>query len=184
MEAGQGCQRRKNKTMIVKDDDAIARLNSPLNLINKMVASQRKNAMSLFIPQEKTTVDVSIKKEEKVKTTFNPFPAQPKEAQDSEKDTKIDDILDDNEARINLALAHDRAINLLNNSLSLLSEKLDDVRADKLPGVIAAAARTVEGIRKERNESAKSNKDREVHYHFYTPEQRKITDYEIIEVAQ
>ena len=49
--------------------------------------------------------------------------------------------------------------------------------------MISAASKTVESIRRERNENAKQGKDREVHYHFYTPEQKKVSDYEVIDVT-
>ncbi|MBI3334559.1 hypothetical protein HYZ97_03670 [Candidatus Pacearchaeota archaeon] len=95
---------------------------------------------------------------------------------------QIDDILNGSESQIKLSLAHDNALELLNRSVDILSEKLDDVRADRLPSVISAASKVVESIRKERNEVVK-NSDREVHYHFYTPQQRKVEDYEVIDVT-
>lgn len=170
--------------MIVNDEDALKRLNSPMNLINqlrKVSSSKKNNAMALFIPPKK-------------EVSFNPFQLNDKKVEGKEaleivkreekNETTLDNILKDNESQIKLGLAHDNALKLLNDSVQLLATKLDDVKADKLPSVISAASKTVESIRKERNENLKSNKDREVHYHFYTPQQNKISDYEIIEVSQ
>ena len=173
--------------MIVKDSDASKRLASPMNLINKLKISSPKNsAMSLFGIGRKIE---EIKEE--VKISFNPFqagnvlsiPAPIEEPQQIPSLTKLDNILENHESQIKLGLAHDRALDLLNRSVELLSVKLDDVKADKLPSVISAASKTVEGIRRERNEANKNVKDREVHYHFYVPEQRKISDYEIIDIS-
>lgn len=165
--------------MIINDSDALVRLNSPLNLINqlrKTTSSKKNDAMSLFIPPKKEEI------------SFNPFQERESGRKELEKNDErsetLDNILRDNESQIKLGLAHDNALKLLNDSVSLLSSKLDDVKADKLPSVISAASKTVESIRKERSEANKNNKDREVHYHFYTPQQNKISDYEIIEVSQ
>ena len=170
--------------MLVNDSEAAKRLNSPMNLMNRLKneSSVRKSAMSLFIPSKKQ--EELHKSEEKivpyVNKDFNPFlPEQIKH----EESVKLSDILENGDAQINLGLAHDSALKLLNKSLTLLETKIDDIKADKLPSVISAASKTVESIRKERAESSKNNKDREVHYHFYTPEQKTINDYKIIDVT-
>lgn len=155
--------------MIVNDKDALARINSPINLINRMKSLSsnpaRKSAMSLFI---KPSIAAEESKQEENKP-------------DSSSGVSLDDISSDHDSKIELALAHDSALKLLNASVSALSAKLDDVRADKLPSVIAAASKTVESIRRERNEQSKTNKDREVHYHFYTPKQKELSDYIVVE---
>jgi hypothetical protein len=118
---------------------------------------------------------------------FNPFhsPTKTELPQAKTIDTQtplLDELVENSESQIKLGLAHDHALDLLQRSVDILSAKLDDVKADKLPSVISAASKVVESIRKERLEVSKSGKDREVHYHFYTPEQRKMDSYEIIEV--
>lgn len=175
--------------MIINEEEASKRLNSPMNLINQLRCAsgnnnKRKSAMSLFGMNKKDKV-------EEVKITFNPFqdkrdeptPLAPVESLAIPSSPALSDILENHESQIKLGLAHDKALELLNNSVNLLTTKLDDVRADKLPSVVAAASKVVESIRRERNEQAKSGKDREVHYHFYTPQQRDITDYKVIEVG-
>lgn len=166
--------------MIINDKETEARLNSPINLINKLKNSVRKNnAMSLFIkPSEE-------------KKEFNPFQPQSHtevltvtEKQPEPQSERLDDISSDHDSKIKLGLAHDKALELLTNSVSALAAKLDDVKADKLPSVIAAASKTVESIRRERLERDKNNKDKEVHYHFYTPTQRKLEEFAVIEVSQ
>ena len=199
------CIEREKKTMLVNDKEAAARLNSPLNLINKMKSisssSSRSNAMGLFgIGKSKTqpSVDINTEKNEEVDEviiSFNPFSKktlstkslQEKSPQENlpvkSEVTKLDDILDNNDSQIKLGLAHDNAIKLLNSSIDLLATKLDDIKADKLPSVINAASKTVESIRKERNEQTKNSKGNEVHYHFYTPKQNDISDYTVIDVG-
>jgi hypothetical protein len=177
--------------MILNDKDATARLSSPMNLINRLKeSSSRKSAMSLFgIGRKDATSSMPIlaevqsglvSNEELVsKAAFNPF----QKPSETHQQPILDNILENNESQIKLGLAHDSALSLLNNSIAQLAAKLDDVRADRLPSVIAAASKTVESIRRERNEQTKTGKDREVHYHFYTPEQRKLDSYEVIDVA-
>ena len=97
--------------------------------------------------------------------------------------TKLDDLITNHESQIKLTLAHDSALELLTQGIRLLSQNLDEVKADKLPSVIASASKVVESIRKEKNEQSKNGKDRDVHYHFYTPTQKKIDQYEVIDVG-
>jgi hypothetical protein len=151
--------------MIINNDEAAKRLNSPLNLINRLRETKSnakaKAAMSIFIPP-KAGIEPKLN--------------------DESDAPLLDQILENNEAQISLGLAHDTALKLLTSSISSLATKLDEVKPDKLPAAIMAASKVVESIRRERNEALKNNKDREVHYHFYTPEQKVLTDYEVIEV--
>lgn len=201
--------------MIIKDDEAVARLNSPMNLINQLRTSSgvRNSAMQLFgvgkknspilsvqLKQDGTKHSEEIKIEETKEKSFNPFEKKDslfiptarqtslllpqKSPQESPSQApSVEHLLDNSETQIKLGLAHDNALNLLSNSINLLSAKLDDVKADKLPAAISAASKVVESIRRERNEATKNNKEREVHFHFYTPTQKKVDDYEIIEVS-
>lgn len=181
--------------MIVNDKDALARLNSPMNLFNRLKAATdnsktpRASAMGLFGlnkngERERTGVSFnsSNKKAEANKETDTTAQETTQILERHSEGVKIGDILSNAESQIKLTQAHDRALELLNNSVAELSLKLSEVPAAKLPGVIAAASKTVESIRKERNEAARSNKDREVHFHFYTPEQKKLNDYTVIDV--
>ena len=95
----------------------------------------------------------------------------------------LDEILTDSDSQIKLGLAHDKALDLLTRSVDALASKPDDVKADKLPSTILAASKVVDAIRRERSESVKNNRDRDVHYHFYTPQQKKIADFEVIDVG-
>jgi hypothetical protein len=173
--------------MIVNEIDAVKRLNSPMNLMNRLkdVKTARGSAMSLF-GIGKRTVDIvsETSKTEPAKANFNPFPSQvPAVIPASENPSPVlSDILDNHDSQIKLGLAHDTALQLLSDSIGMLASKLDDVKADKLPAVISAASKTVESIRRERNEAAKIGKDKEVHYHFYTPQQKTVADYQIIDV--
>jgi len=170
--------------MLLTNKEAESRLNSPLNLMNKLrsKSDSRTNAMSLFIPPKKM--------EEKIKT-FNPFEdvkitesitAAPASEQNNPPAETISNLIENHESQVQLGLAHDTALKLLNNSVTMLADKLDDIKADKLPGVVTAASRVVESIRRERSEASKNTKDKEVHYHFYTPQQRQISEYEVIDV--
>ena len=146
--------------------------------MNQLAAlSKRKpksNAMDLFI---RPKVDEP--------KPFVPAATQPKPTDTTvpqDKAATLDTIIQDPQSQIALGLAHNNSISLLNRSIDLLSEKLDDVLPSRLPSVIAVTAKVVESIRKERAEASKSNRDREVHYHFYTPQQRKLEEFEVIDV--
>lgn len=171
--------------MIINDKEALNRLHSPMNLLNQLnslKSNNRKNAMSLFVGAA-----TPIKQE--VKLTFNPFSEskveeykEPVPSTHHEITPTLDNLIENSTEQVRLSLAHDAALGVLNSAVALLQTKLDDVKADKLPSVITATSKVVESIRRERLESSKT-KDREVHYHFYTPEQKKISDYEVIDIT-
>jgi len=168
--------------MILSNKEAEARLNSSGNLINRM--KSKNNAMSLFGLNKVEEIKLvnpfeKINFLEKIKIDTpaaapNPIPLQT---------TTLDNLIENHDSQVKLGLAHDSALDVLNRSTKMLGEKLDDIRADKLPSVIAAASKVVESIRRERSESSKNNKDKEVHYHYYMPAQKKISDYETVEGA-
>ena len=179
--------------MIINETEAVRRLNSPMNLMNKLAELKqpsvktiaKRDAMSLFGIGRKTATETATETEihrvqdshkaDIVEKTLQSLqPSQPIES--------LDNILEDHDAQIKLGLAHDRALDLLNRSVAVLSEKLDEVKAERLPSVISAASKTVESIRRERLEASKHGEERAVHFHFYTPEQHKVSDYEIIDV--
>ena len=190
--------------MIISSKDAAARINSPDNLINKIRSNGRNNnsAMNIFtrkeISKDSQAVQQSVQDhipvnipvdipaevpEQAIQPWVNPFKTESTiPVERSETEPTLDDLLEDSETNIKLATAHNNAVTLLHNSIDMLSTKLDNVKADKLPSVIAAASKTIESIRRERNEAAKNSKGKDVHYHFYTPVQKKLTDYEVIEV--
>lgn len=202
--------------MILNDNDALKRLNSSDNLMNKIKAlpannGSRSAVMGLFgLGRTNTKPDTSIAAESKPdieatpitkpieipdfpKTTFtSPFKkAAPVETKPAIKtgevlpptEPKIDELIGNVNAQVKLAQAHDLALLTLNETLTTLRAKLDDLKPDKLAGVISATSKVVEGIRKERSEAAKSSKGQDVHYHFYTPVQKSVTDYEVKEIT-
>lgn len=198
--------------MIISDNEAVARLTSPGNLINKIKsAGSRNSAMNLFginrnnvnsnplasqeikaastavILDEKETIE-----QEEIKPFFNPFndkrdflvlTKQEDKLPSTEQNPSVSNLLADSETQIKLGLAHDTALSLLTDSVAMMKIKLDDIKPDKLPAVISAASKVVEGIRRERNEASKNSKGQDVHYHFYTPVSKKISDFEVIEVS-
>jgi hypothetical protein len=178
--------------MLINNDEAEKRLSNPMNLMNRMNslsgAERKKNAMSLFVPsfskEEQKKDLVSDSKQEPAE--FNPF-TKPAviipEIVNDEASPSSEDLIDDVDTKIALQTAHDTSIKLLNDAVSMLALKLDNVKADKLPSVIASASKVVESIRKERTERNKDGKDKTTHLHFYCPEPRKIESYEIVEVA-
>lgn len=155
-----------------------------MNIFTKKEISKDSSPAQDHIPANLPAI---IPVESTARQWINPFKTAtdeviPPATQPQAENPTLDDLLEDSETNIKLATAHNNAVKLLHNSIDMLSTKLDNVKADKLPSVIAAASKTIESIRRERNESAKQNKGRDVHYHFYTPVQKKLEDYEILEV--
>lgn len=188
--------------MLVNDKDALARVNSPLNLLNKLRerSNNASKAMSLFVPSAvKTgnnnepavpTINNPFHKDSPSESSNNPFhkPSDSSNSNDSAavktaENVNVETLLDGAESKIKLAHAHNNALELMNSAIDQLKIQVGDVKPEKLPSVIAAASKVVEGIRKERNEAAKSAGNRSVHLHFYTPQQRKLEEYNVIDVG-
>lgn len=195
--------------MLIKEKDAIERLASPLNLMNRLRAnsssSQKRNsAMNLFVPQKgEQREEVKESKESRESTSLIPTPkffdnpfdkagvessestktAESEESSNNQTTPAVENLIENADAQIKLAQAHDLGLETLINAVQVLGTKLDDIKPEKLPSVIAATSKVVESIRKERNEANKSkNGNREVHLHFYTPVQKQESEYEVIEV--
>ena len=189
--------------MIISDEEVERRLNSPSNLMNKLrsktsINPARKGMMELFTKRKQLENELESKQSEpsgyldisaRIDTDINRDTDRNKSQIDGRVDiptetpTTLDSLIQNHEAQIKLGLAHDKSLDLLTRSVNMLSEKLDDVNASRLPSVVMAASKVVESIRKERLESRKTDKDREVHYHFYTPQQKKVEDYTVIDVT-
>ncbi len=218
--------------MIVSEQDALSRLGSPLNLMNRMKdsasnPSKRREAMGLFgvnrnqnqspepTPKVDVTVDVSKHQEkptEEAKVTFTPFvkraitalaplPNHPSnlpnydrnphssssavvvDDSSESKEPGLDDLVGNADTQVKLGLAHDKALDTLVSAVDLMKMKLDDIKPDKLPGVISATSKVVDQIQRQRLDQSKNKNNRDVHFHFYTPTQKKIEDYTVVEVG-
>lgn len=137
-------------------------------------ATPKKDGMKIFFPSPASPI-----RENK---TFAPKPQAPVNRDIERPVLEIENLIPNSDKQVELALAHDRALGLLNTAITTLATKLDDVKPERLPSVIAATSKVVESIRRERSEAAKQGANKEVHYHFYTPQQNKVTDYQIIDV--
>lgn len=181
--------------MLIDQEECEKRLNNPLNLMNKMRNGfnvGKKNAMDLFV-RSKEAVEVEIEKKSVIPFK-NPFqqsslvvssiPSIPSIS--TTENPKAEDLIDDSDSKIKLALAHDSALELLTTGLERLNNgmKSGNIEEKKIPAILTATSKIITDIRKERLEREKNNKgDANVHYHFYCPEQRKIDTYEVIEVT-
>ena len=177
--------------MILSDDDLKKRMTNPMNLLNKPkgnISSARENAMSLFIKPSLSKVEE--KKDSSVPVTAltpadSPFekPVEETPAKESAIEIGTDELIEDADARINLAAAHNNAIAVMNTAIGRVKNGIEDIDVRKLPGVITAMSRVVSEIQKTKLEHEKINKGTEVFHHFYMPEQKKIEAYEVIEVS-
>jgi len=185
--------------MLIKNDEALERLGSPLNLLNRIPNSNSRNrAMNLFIPSQTKqdinsafipptvdrTKDIESQSDLAVNGELIPSPTDiPSSNPNSNSNVSSDQIVEDADTKIKLALAHDQALGVLNNAIKMMGERLDDIDPEKLPSVINSTAKVVEGIRKERAAASIAKSGKDVHLHFYTPIQKTLTDYEIVEVG-
>lgn len=181
--------------MLIKDDEMLERLSSPLNLMNRMRsngAATRNKAMGLFgLNQQKNPSSPNSP------SSFKPIFTSPVDKTGEIPETptieadeilppaeiKADDLIDNADSKIELAHAHNDALGVLNKAIKRMGQTVEDIDPEKLPSVINSVSKVVEGIRKERAEAAKAKSGKEVHLHFYTPTQKALTDYEVVEVG-
>lgn len=163
-------------------------------------------------PGDKPSVDINTDnklkedEDEEVKTTFNPFhkkrttalvplpnhpsnlpnytPPTSSSAETSESaEPQVEDLIGNVDTQVKLGLAHDKALDTLVCAVDLMKMKLDDIKPDKLPGVISATSKVVDQIQRQRIDINKNKGNRDVHFHFYTPTQKKLEDYTVVEVG-
>lgn len=184
--------------MLINNDEVERRLNNPLNLLNRVkvgLSAPKKDAMSLFVPNggNKETV-TKVVESERIEVSFNPFPKNnaptsfpvvpPKITSPLPEDFSADHV-NDSDAKIKLAVAHDDALDLLTASIASLKRKVDDneIKASSIPSIITSASRVITDIRKERLEREKDRGNENIHFHFYCPTQKTLEQYETIEVT-
>lgn len=179
--------------MLVSDKDALERLSSPMNLMNRLKSasgSQRRNSMGLFgIGRDNTKPAVSTfqnpfhkSEETSLVIPSKDLPETPADSPES-NEPSLDTLVNNADSQVQLALAHDEALKTLVNSVKLMNMKLDDIKPDKLPSVISATSKVVDQIQRQRIDANKERGNRSVHFHFYTPTQKRMEDYDVVEVG-
>jgi hypothetical protein len=177
--------------MLVNDSEAIARLESPLNLMNRLrsINSSRNKAMGLFGIGNGKSSEV-LPADKRISSFSNPFHRESSSqvasvtiTQDIPNNPEVEQIVNNSEDQIKLALAHDKALKVLDRAIDTLESKIDDIKPEKLASVITATSKVVEGIRKERLEMVKNAGNRSVKITFYTPTPKVLSDYNVVEVG-
>ena len=174
--------------MLINNKEADSRLNSPNNLLNKLrngsLNNNKRSAMNLF--------GIGVKKEIlEGKNNNNPFsgaiatvsktmiPEIITGVVTDDKGAVLDSILDNAESKIKMEIVHNEALDTLVSAIRETKAGLIGVSAPKAADVAAKMSKIVDSIRSERN---KSGNTKAVHLHFYTPEQKKLEEYETVNV--
>lgn len=187
--------------MLINESDAATRLNSPLNLMNRLrresVSSNKaKQSMSLFTGDRTESITKDNNFGRSQLHDFNPFPAPPQLTQ-SEVITpdailesvataaptpgQIDSLIDGLDIKLKQELIHRAAMQALESAVNSLNVRLPEIKhPEKLADVAGKMSKIVSDIRNDRKETGGKNKT--VHLHFYTPEQKKVADYNSIDV--
>ena len=181
--------------MLISNDEAAKRLNSPMNLFNQMRTSsfsqQKSRAMNLFGvgkkkdgPFDNGTMTTAPDIQEGAAVVGSQSKAEeviiPSLVLDKEDSVNIDSILDNAESKIKLETVHNIALDAMVSSIQRLKDTLVEVsKPEKLADIAVKMGKVVNDIRTEKN---RAGNDRPVHLHFYTPEQRKISEYQEVTV--
>ena len=184
--------------MLVSETEALTRLASPLNLINRLSRSASRNSsMGLFGINNKQTPQTSSIHSSSSANQIQPAAPVKQFISETEavttaslqstninevKTPTLDNLIDNADSRIKLEHTHNAALEVLTDAVEMMKLKLDDIKPDKLPSVIVATNKVVESIRRERLEINKNNGNKNVNIIFYTPIQKTVEQYEVIDV--
>lgn len=156
--------------------------------------SSRGKAMNLFVPGGNGNA-AKIESSSPVIPSFTPSFSPVDKTQDMQPESvqaeevlpadeiKTEDLIDNADAKIALANAHNEALGVLNKAIKRMGQTIEDIDPEKLPSAVNSVTKVVESIRRERLEAGKAKSGKDVHLHFYTPVQKALTDYEIVEVG-
>lgn len=176
--------------MLVNSKDAERRLNSPDNLLNRLRRESprsvsAKNAMSLFVrPDIQPPQPIPAITPSSIYIPSNSEPVIEPEP-DKTEDKAAKQVLDDLALEIKRESIHSAALDVLSKSVYALGEKITAGEIGK-PKDLADIARKMSGIVTDIKKSGEDNKDKDgktVHLHFYTPERKKLSDFEVIDVG-
>lgn len=158
--------------MIISEDSALERLASTDNLINRLSSLAAKasvnanngksKALSLFVDRD----DLSTRDELQ-----------------EDNIPSIDNLIANATEQIETASIEKKAVKILESALDELTIRLPDIRADKLPAIITSTSKMISDMRRDAVESVNKKRDANVHLHFYAPEQKKLADYDFIDVG-
>lgn len=180
--------------MLINEEELNRRLNNPLNLINSMkngVNGKKNSALSIFIKP-------SVEEENTFKSPFQqkdadsqssvaliPTAVTPAESINSRNDQSpsTDDLIDDADGAIKLAQVHNNSLEVMGLAVGRLKDNINNVNVKQLPSIVSGLSKVVTDIRKERSERDRERTNETVHYHFYCPEQKKIEQFEVIDVG-
>ena len=156
--------------MLLTDEQVNTRLESPLNLVNRLNALSRKttNGMELFIPNNST--NDSITNDKHVESSAGISTAN--------DDDELDNIIPDNAQKIKLGIVKQRALDVLHDSLNHLHMRLPEI--DKIRD-FSTIARDMNAILTA-EDSKKSNIHQQVIV--YRPVINDISKYETLVVNE
>lgn len=174
--------------MLISSKAAESRLNSPGNLINRLREGRNGNSLSIFgvgkrkeevkAPQGKIELPkFETKIHEEVHTKVHIPEILPPE---KKVPPTIDDLVKTPENDIKLEAIHSNAMETLSAAMIEIKSRIPEVSKVKdLADIAAKMSKIVTDIRAEKNKD--NDQDQQVHLHFYTPERKKLSDFQTIE---
>lgn len=177
--------------MLINEEELNRRLNNPLNLINSMRNGngKKRDSLSLFIKpsvEEKFQSPFQQKDaDSQSSVALIPTAMTPAESINSSNSQtpSTDDLIDDADGAIKLAQVHNESLEVMGLAVNRLKDNIQNVNVKQLPSIVSGLSKVVTDIRKERSERDKERSTETVHYHFYCPEQKKLEQFEVIDVG-
>jgi hypothetical protein len=175
--------------MLINEKEAARRLNSPDNLMNRLRSLSTTNrtasttkAMGLFgIGNKEGLVPTSsiLPQSNQSNQSDSEGPQQPVMSQSSSP--SLDDLVKNADSKLKIELAHTAALDTLVSTVNRLKDTVPSLESPvKLSQIAMNMSRIMTSLTEKKED--KAEEDKQVHYHFYMPEQNKMDDYKVIDV--
>lgn len=161
--------------MILTEDEVNTRLESPLNLVNRLnrLTKTKSNAMDIFT--NKMPVIDGIIGEMEIVNDESPA------ARDlNDNETQVEDLVENAAEKIKLGVVRQRALDVLHDSLGELGARVKDGRVEKARDLATIAEKMDHIINKESNGKNQFNQQVIV----YKPIVNEVSKYETILVGE
>jgi len=141
--------------MLLSTEEANLRLESPENLINRL---RRK----ISIPDARI-----LPPEDKSETRMVVLPPS------------VDDLVDNLDSKLKLSSMQEKAVDIINDSMTLLKERMSEVPTKSLSHVAADMSKIISNIREQRGMQTNN-----IQVMIYAPEVRSEREFEVIDIQE
>lgn len=123
-----------DECMILSDNEVTTRLESPLNLINRLARlnAVKSTGMEIFVPPSQRDEIPAVLSDQSVQDILNAI-----------KDDNLEEVMPDNASKIKLGIVKAKALDVLHDSLLQLGQRLPEITKVKDYSTIAKDMKSI-----------------------------------------